>query len=112
MMFDKKTTFDMSDSSSLPIALGRAGARRFIAVVFDMLNLTDPLLACCGTELALWALLDDRQYVSIQIHLSLHPVLYDTTECILSTERDPHRKMVAVIPVDGFNVVVGIRIVH
>ena len=38
------TTFDVSDSSGHPIAFGSTGTGRFIAVVFDVLNLADPLI--------------------------------------------------------------------
>ena len=43
-LFDENTTFDVSDSSGLPIAFGSTGTGRFIAVVFDLLNLSDPLI--------------------------------------------------------------------
>ncbi len=42
--FDEHTTFDVSDSSGRPIAFGNTGTGRFIAVVFEMLNLADPLV--------------------------------------------------------------------
>jgi uncharacterized DUF497 family protein len=43
-LFDEQTTFDVSDSSGRPIAFGATGTGRFIAVVFDVLNLVDPLV--------------------------------------------------------------------
>jgi len=43
-LFDDRTTFDVSDSSGRPIAFGNTGTGRFIAVVFDVLNLADPLV--------------------------------------------------------------------
>jgi uncharacterized DUF497 family protein len=43
-LFDENTTFDVSDSSGRPIAFGSTGTGRFIAVVFDVLNLVDPLV--------------------------------------------------------------------
>ena len=43
-LFDENTTFDVSDSSGRPIAFGRTGSGRFIAVVFDVLNPADPLV--------------------------------------------------------------------
>ncbi len=42
--FDENTTFDVSDSSGRPIAFGGTGTGRFIAVVFELLNLADPLV--------------------------------------------------------------------
>lgn len=44
VLYDEKTTFDLSDSSGRPIAFGSTGTGRFIAVVFDVLNLADPLI--------------------------------------------------------------------
>lgn len=41
---DENTTFDVSDSSGRPIAFGAAGTGRFIAVVFEVLNLANPLV--------------------------------------------------------------------
>jgi hypothetical protein len=41
---DENTTFDVSDSSGRPIAFGSTGTGRFIAVVFELLNLADPLI--------------------------------------------------------------------
>ena len=41
-LFDEDTTFDLSDSSGRPIAFGSTGTGRFIAVVFEVLNLADP----------------------------------------------------------------------
>jgi uncharacterized DUF497 family protein len=43
-LFDEHTTFDVSDSSGRPIAFGKTGTGRFIAVVFDVLNLAEPLV--------------------------------------------------------------------
>jgi hypothetical protein len=43
-LFDKHTTFDLSDSSGRPIAFGSTGAGRLIAVVFEVLSLSDPLI--------------------------------------------------------------------
>ena len=43
-LFDQNTTFDVSDSSGRPIAFGDTGTGRFIAVVFEVLNLADPLI--------------------------------------------------------------------
>ncbi|HTU93803.1 MAG TPA: hypothetical protein VMF69_27230 [Gemmataceae bacterium] len=39
---DEMTTFDLSDSSGRPIAFGNTNTGRFIAVVFEVLNLADP----------------------------------------------------------------------
>lgn len=43
-LLDENTTFDVSDSSGRPIAFGRTDTGRFIAIVFDVLNLADPLI--------------------------------------------------------------------
>jgi uncharacterized DUF497 family protein len=43
-LFDENTTFDLSDSSGRPIAFGDTGTGRFIAVVFELLNVADPLI--------------------------------------------------------------------
>jgi uncharacterized DUF497 family protein len=43
-LHDENTTFDVSDSSGRPIAFASTGTGRFIAVVFEVLNLTDPLI--------------------------------------------------------------------
>jgi uncharacterized DUF497 family protein len=43
-LFDPNTTFDVSDSSGRPIAFGNTDAGRFIAIVFEVLNLADPLV--------------------------------------------------------------------
>ena len=43
-LFDEDTTFDLSDSTGRPIAFGTTGTGRFIAVVFEILNLDDPLI--------------------------------------------------------------------
>jgi uncharacterized DUF497 family protein len=42
-LLDENTTFDVSDSSGRPIAFGSTGTGRFIAVMFEVLNLADPL---------------------------------------------------------------------
>lgn len=44
VLFDENTTFDVSHSSGRPIAFGSTHTGRFIAVVFDLLNLADPLI--------------------------------------------------------------------
>jgi len=41
---DENTTFDVSDSSGRPIAFGSTDTSRFIVVVFEVLNLADPLI--------------------------------------------------------------------
>ena len=38
------TRFDVSDSSGRPLAFGTTQTGRFIVVVFEVLNLTDPLV--------------------------------------------------------------------
>lgn len=43
-LFDKDTTFDLSDSSGRPIAFGITATGRFIAIVFEVLNPADPLV--------------------------------------------------------------------
>lgn len=43
-LFDDETTFDLSWSSGRPIAFGFTNTGRFIAVVFEVLNLSDPLI--------------------------------------------------------------------
>jgi uncharacterized DUF497 family protein len=43
-LLDEDTTFDVSDSSGRPIAFGRTATGRFIAVVFEVLNVADPLI--------------------------------------------------------------------
>jgi hypothetical protein len=43
-LFDENTTFDLSNSSGLPIAFGGTDTGRFIAVVFEVINLSDPLI--------------------------------------------------------------------
>ena len=43
-LYDEKTKFDVSDSSGLPIAFGYTNTGRFIVVVFQMLNIADPLI--------------------------------------------------------------------
>ena len=41
---DNATMFDVSDSSGRPIAFGKTMTGRFIAVVFEVLNVADPLI--------------------------------------------------------------------
>jgi len=43
-LFDDNTNFDVSDSSGRPIAFGMTNTGRFIAVVFEVLNVVDPLI--------------------------------------------------------------------
>jgi uncharacterized DUF497 family protein len=43
-LFDENATFDVSDSSGRPIAFGQTMTGRFVAVVFEVLNLADPLI--------------------------------------------------------------------
>jgi uncharacterized DUF497 family protein len=43
-LLQENTTFDLSDSSGRPIAFGSTGTGRFIAIVFDVLNLAEPLI--------------------------------------------------------------------
>jgi len=43
-LFDSSTRFDVSHSSGRPIAFGETGTGRFIAVVFEILSLADPLV--------------------------------------------------------------------
>lgn len=43
-LLDEDTTFDVSDSSGRPIAFGTTDTQRFIAVVFDVLSVDDPLV--------------------------------------------------------------------
>ena len=43
-LFDEDATFDVSDSSGRPIAFGMTVTGRFIVVVFEILNLADPLI--------------------------------------------------------------------
>lgn len=43
-LLDVATTFDVSDSTGRPIAFGVTETGRFIAVVFEVLNLADPLI--------------------------------------------------------------------
>jgi len=43
-LLDEKTTFEVSDSSGRPIAFGSTRTGRFIAIVFEVLNLADPLI--------------------------------------------------------------------
>jgi uncharacterized DUF497 family protein len=44
VLYGEKTTFDLSDSTGRPIAFGNTDTGRFIAVVFEVLNLADPLI--------------------------------------------------------------------
>jgi len=44
VLYGEKTTFDLSDSSGRPIAFGSTDTGRFIAVVFEVMNLADPLV--------------------------------------------------------------------
>ena len=44
VLFDDSTSFDVSDSSGRPIAFGFTLTGRFIAVVFEISNLDDPLI--------------------------------------------------------------------
>jgi uncharacterized DUF497 family protein len=43
-LLDDAATFDVSDSSSRPIAFGTTHTGRFIAVVFEVQNVADPLI--------------------------------------------------------------------
>jgi uncharacterized DUF497 family protein len=43
-LLDDNTTFDVSDSSGRPIAFGATPSGRIIAIVFEVLNLVDPLI--------------------------------------------------------------------
>lgn len=43
-LFGDDTTFDVSDTSGRPIAFGTTDTGRFIAVVFGVLNVSDPLV--------------------------------------------------------------------
>jgi uncharacterized DUF497 family protein len=43
-LFAPNTMFDLSDSSGRPIAFGNTNTGRFIAIVFEVLNLADPLV--------------------------------------------------------------------
>jgi uncharacterized DUF497 family protein len=44
VLFGDGTTFDVSDSSGRPVAFGHTVTGRFIVVVFDVLNVADPLI--------------------------------------------------------------------
>jgi uncharacterized DUF497 family protein len=44
VLFGANTTFDVSDSSGRPIAFGSTDTGQFIAVVFEVLNVADPLV--------------------------------------------------------------------
>lgn len=43
-LLGENTTFDVSDSSDRPVAFGKTDTGLFIAVVFEVLNLADPLI--------------------------------------------------------------------
>ena len=43
-LLDENTTFDLSDSSGRPIAFGSTETGRFIAVVFEVQHVSDPLI--------------------------------------------------------------------
>ena len=43
-LLDENTTFDVSDSSGRPVAFGSTDSRRFIVVVFEVLDPADPLV--------------------------------------------------------------------
>lgn len=43
-LFDENTTFDLSNSSGRPIAFGYTDTGRFIAIVFEVLNISDPFI--------------------------------------------------------------------
>ena len=43
-MAAENTTFDVSNSSGRPIAFGKTFTGRFVVVVFELLNLADPLV--------------------------------------------------------------------
>jgi uncharacterized DUF497 family protein len=43
-LLDENAIFDVSASSGHPIAFGSTNTGRFIAVVFDILNLADPFI--------------------------------------------------------------------
>ena len=44
VFFDENIMFDLSDSSGRPIGFGTTSTGRFIAVVFEIQNLADPLI--------------------------------------------------------------------
>jgi uncharacterized DUF497 family protein len=44
VLFGESTTFDVSDSSGRPIAFGNTDTGRFVVVVFEVLNVADPLI--------------------------------------------------------------------
>jgi uncharacterized DUF497 family protein len=44
VLFSADTVFDISDASGRPIAFGKTLTGRFIAVVFEVLNLSDPFI--------------------------------------------------------------------
>jgi uncharacterized DUF497 family protein len=43
-LFAGNTMFDVSESSGRPIAFGTTDTGRFVAIVFEILNLADPLI--------------------------------------------------------------------
>jgi uncharacterized DUF497 family protein len=43
-LLDENTTFEVSDSSGRPIAFGSTITSRFIVIVFEVLNVADPLI--------------------------------------------------------------------
>jgi uncharacterized DUF497 family protein len=43
-LLDPRTVFDVSDSSGRPIAFGDTGTGRYVAIVFEVLNVADPLI--------------------------------------------------------------------
>jgi uncharacterized DUF497 family protein len=43
-LFNEITTFDVSESSGRPIAVGSTSTGQFIAIVFEVLNPADPLI--------------------------------------------------------------------
>ena len=61
--FAENTMFDVSDSSGRPIAFGVTDTDRFIAVVFEVLNLADPLVI--------------RRQLRSQVSVALAPELID-----------------------------------
>ena len=44
VLFDANAVFDVSDSSRRPIAFGSTDTDRFIAIIFEVMNLVDPLI--------------------------------------------------------------------
>jgi hypothetical protein len=43
-LYDENTTFDLSDSSGRPIAFGTTDTGRYIVIVFEVLNVSDPII--------------------------------------------------------------------